>query len=153
MTYFILSPKGGEYLNELFSPDTDSEPDHLRRGARHGYNTSCVKQSSKSEQWFLSYGSGQTDRQTDMSHSSGHFPISNSLLHSIVYTIYIATHLARSDTPSITCVVARLSRSDTPTLLWRPSDQWQGSTRAARERRPQGLTCEVSFMHLKLAVT
>ena len=43
----------------------------------------------------------------------------------------VASHLARSDTPGITCIVARLSRSDTP----RRSDQWQGSARASGERR------------------
>ena len=53
----------------------------------------------------------------------------------IVSHTRVASHLARSDTPSITCVVARLSRSDTPTLLWRPSDQSQSSARAAHEAR------------------
>ena len=38
----------------------------------------------------------------------------------------VASHLARSDTPGITCIVA-LSRSDTP----RRSDQWQGSARVS----------------------
>ena len=40
-------------------------------------------------------------------------------MYSIIIIIYtrVATHLARSDTPNITCVVARLSRSDTPTML------------------------------------
>ena len=45
------------------------------------------------------------------------------------------------------------SRSDIPTLLWRPSDQWQGSARATRESRPQGLHAKFHVMHLKLAVT
>ena len=50
----------------------------------------------------------------------------------LVYT-RVASHVARSDTPGITCVVARLFRSDPPpTLLWRPFDQWQGSTCVAR---------------------
>ena len=35
----------------------------------------------------------------------------------------VGSHLARSDTPSKTCIMARISRSDTP----HPSDQWQGS--------------------------
>ena len=51
------------------------------------------------------------------------------------YFLDFASHLARSDTPRITCVVVRLSRSDTPTLLSRPSDQWQGAARAALESR------------------
>ena len=41
----------------------------------------------------------------------------------------VASHLARSDIPSITCTVARLSCSDTPTY---PFDQWQGSMLATR---------------------
>ena len=35
----------------------------------------------------------------------------------IIINTRVASHLARSDATSITCVVARLSRSDTPTLL------------------------------------
>ena len=61
----------------------------------------------------------------------------------------VESQLARSDIPSITGIVARLSCSDTPTY---PSDQWQGSTRATRER-PQDLHAEFNFTHLKLAVT
>ena len=38
----------------------------------------------------------------------------------IIVSTRVASHLARSDTPSITCIVARLSRSDTPTLFWCP---------------------------------
>ena len=71
--------------------------------------------------------------------------IKDNLMYSIIIIIYtrVATHLARSDTPNITCVVARLSRSDTPTMLWRSSDQWQGSSR--RSRAPAaGLAREVS---------
>ena len=75
--------------------------------------------------------------------------------HSIVICIIIinsitrvASHLARSDKPSITCIVAQLSCSDTP----RPSDQLQGSTRATREL-PQDLHAKFNFTHLKLAVT
>ena len=33
----------------------------------------------------------------------------------LLYGTRIASHLARSDTPSITCIVARISCSDTPT--------------------------------------
>ena len=54
----------------------------------------------------------------------------------------VASHLARSDTFSITCLVARLSRSDTPTLLGQPV---QRSERAARERWPQGLHAKFQF--------
>ena len=49
---------------------------------------------------------------------------------SVTYT-RVASHLACSDTPGITYIVARLSRSDTP----RRSDQWQGSTRVSGEHR------------------
>ena len=49
----------------------------------------------------------------------------------IIIITRVASHLARSDNPSITCIGARLSCSDTTKY---PSDQWQGSTRAAGER-------------------
>ena len=50
MSYFVVSPNGEKFLNKLLSPDPDWDPDHLRGGRSHGYNTSCVKESSKSEQ-------------------------------------------------------------------------------------------------------
>ena len=61
----------------------------------------------------------------------------------------VASHRARSDTPSITCIVACLYCSDIPT---HPSDQWQGSTRATRER-PQDLHKRFNFTLIKLAIT
>ena len=47
-----------ESFNKLLSPD----PDHLRRGPSHVYMSSCVKKSSKSEQYFRVT---RPDRQTD----------------------------------------------------------------------------------------
>ena len=52
----------------------------------------------------------------------------------VITVTRVASHLARSDIPSITCIVACLSWSDIPTY----SDQWQCSTRAAIERRLAG---------------
>ena len=49
----------------------------------------------------------------------------------VIMITRVASHLARSDTPGITCIVARISRSDTPSR----SDQWQGSARVSGERR------------------
>ena len=60
----------------------------------------------------------------------------------------VASHLARSDIPSITCIEARISCSDTPTY---PSDQWQGSTRGrwrAPADRPQDFHAKLNFTHL-----
>ena len=48
MAYFVLYPNAEEPLNKFLSPDPD--PDHLRRGSSHQYNTSCEKNTSKSEQ-------------------------------------------------------------------------------------------------------
>ena len=41
MAYFVLSPNGEESLNNFLSTD----PDDLRGGPSHGYNTSCETQS------------------------------------------------------------------------------------------------------------
>ena len=49
-----------ESFNKLLSPDPD--PNHLRRGPSHVYMSSCVKKSSKSEQYFRVT---RPDRQTD----------------------------------------------------------------------------------------
>ena len=48
LAYFGLSPDGEESLNKLLIPDVDRgggdpDPDHLRGGPSHAYNTSCVK--------------------------------------------------------------------------------------------------------------
>ena len=68
---FAIKAYGEESLNKLSG--TDPDPDYLSRGPSHGYNTSCEKKSIQSEQWFFSYASGQTNRQTDpnalLSHS------------------------------------------------------------------------------------
>ena len=56
MVYFVLSQSGEESLIKFLSPDPD--PDHPRGGPSHVHNTSCVKKSSKSEQYVLSYASG-----------------------------------------------------------------------------------------------
>ena len=42
---------------------------------------------------------------------------SETTVHVMIIITRVASYLARSDTPSITCIVACLSRSDTPTLL------------------------------------
>ena len=62
----------------------------------------------------------------------------------VIVNTRVASHLARSDIPSITCIMAGLSCSDTPTY---PSDQWQGSTRPlASVRWPAaGFSGEVQF--------
>ena len=41
----------------------------------------------------------------------------NYIIVSVFRYSRVASHIARSDTPSITCVVTRFSHSDTPTLL------------------------------------
>ena len=61
----------------------------------------------------------------------------------------VASHLARSDTPGITCIVARLSRSDTT----RRSDQWQGFALVSDQQRPQSCTRKFHNQFTKLAVT
>ena len=48
----------------------------------------------------------------------------------------VASHLTRSDTPSITCIVACLSCSDTLTY---PSDQWQARLHDRHSRGAAGL--------------
>ena len=40
-------------------------PDILRGEPSQGYNSSCVNKQSQSEQEFVSYACGQTDKQTD----------------------------------------------------------------------------------------
>ena len=40
MAYFVLPRNREEFFNKLLS--LDPNPDHLRRGLSHGYNTSCV---------------------------------------------------------------------------------------------------------------
>ena len=82
-----------------------------------------------------------------MENTTYFYDFSQSIL--LIKQTRVASHLARSDIPSITCIVASLSCSDTPTY---PSDQWQGSMRATRER-PQDLHAEFNFTHLQLAVT
>ena len=42
----VLSRNGEESFNECSSPDHD--PDHLRGGSNHGYNSSCLKKINRS---------------------------------------------------------------------------------------------------------
>ena len=45
MAYFVLSLNEEDSLNKFLSPDPVPNPDHLRRGQRQAYITSCVKKS------------------------------------------------------------------------------------------------------------
>ena len=63
MPYFVLSRNGEASFNTFLSKDPD--PDYVRGGLSDRYITSCVKESSQTEQLLLSYAHGQTDRQTD----------------------------------------------------------------------------------------
>ena len=61
----FLSPNGEKSLNIFSSPDPDRDPDDLRGGPSHGYNTSWVTKSSKSEQCFwVMHPDRQIDKQT-----------------------------------------------------------------------------------------
>ena len=64
MAYFVLSRNGKEAFDEVLSPYPYPDPDHLRLEPSHrdNTNTSCVKKSSPSEQYFFSYVYGQTIR-------------------------------------------------------------------------------------------
>ena len=70
--------------------------------------------------------------------------------HYIIIITRVASHFARSDIPSITCIVARL------TLQWHPNIPLRPMARlhAGHSReRPQELHAEFNFTHIKLAVT
>ena len=67
MAYFDGIFSGEEFLNKLLNPDADPDPDHLRGGQSHSYNTSCVKKSSQSKQVFELHV--RTDKHTQM-----HYP-------------------------------------------------------------------------------
>ena len=57
----------------------------------------------------------------------------------------VASHVAHSDTPSITCLVARLSRSETPTFVMTPLRP-MARLHARRSGAPvAGLAREVSW--------
>ena len=62
MAYLVLSPDGEDSLNNLLSPYPD--PDHLRGGPSHGYNTSCVTKTKSIGEIFFELRV-RTDRQTD----------------------------------------------------------------------------------------
>ena len=86
MAYFdgTFCPRyGEESLNKFSSPDPGPDPDHPRGGPSHGYNTSCVKTSSQSEQHLLNYASGQTDTNALLSHYSAGVRVLKNILHVI----------------------------------------------------------------------
>ena len=58
------SCNGEESFNNLLSPDSDLDPDHLRGVPSHVYTPSCIKKVSQSEEPFLRYARGQTNLQT-----------------------------------------------------------------------------------------
>ena len=76
----------GYFPNVSFNSFVSPDPDHIRGGPGI---ILCVKKSSHSEQYFSSYASGQTDRQTNpnalLSHS---FPGARVTIYKYIY-IYI----------------------------------------------------------------
>ena len=70
MSYLVVSRNGEESFNKFSIPDPNPDLDRLSGGPSHGYTPSCVKKSSQSKQYFLSYAREQTNKQTQM-----HYPL------------------------------------------------------------------------------
>ena len=70
MASFVLSLNGEEFFNQLSSPDLYPDPDHVRGGLSHRYNTTRVKKI-KSIAAIVFELCARTDIQTDRARNEG----------------------------------------------------------------------------------